>query len=163
MNAQNTYAVALLMCQDYESALREYDHLHEIYLRQHRTINAEYATMRNNTPSVLEKLGRLTETGDIMLEVLELDQKIFMPESLYAGHFRNTANILSLLGKDGQAIEYAEKALTMRTDIYCPDSPWTADIQAVCAWTLFCQGQTQRATELIESSCQAMAEHARTL
>lgn len=158
MNTRNTYAVTLLMCQDYENALREYDLLNAIYMKQQRCENLEYAIMRNNTAQVLEKLGRLREAGDVMLSVLELDQRISVPESIQAGHMRNTANILSLLGDNAQALACSEKALDMRTKIFGPESPWTADAQAVHARILFHLDKTRQAEELIDQACRVLQE-----
>jgi tetratricopeptide (TPR) repeat protein len=146
------------MCQDYENALREYDLLNAIYMKQQRCENLEYAIMRNNTAQVLEKLGRLREAGDVMLSVLELDQRISVPESIQAGHMRNTANILSLLGDNAQALACSEKALAMRTKIFGLESPWTADAQAVHARILFHLDKTRQAEELIDQACRVLQE-----
>ena len=107
--------------------------------------------------AALLRSGGTDEARTVITEILtdDTESSLSVPESAVC--HRNAAEILCSAGEYVQARIHAEKAMTLRSSAFGPDSPWTADAQAVFAHVLFCQGQTRHACELMESACRTMA------
>ena len=157
LRIRTSRARILMDSGDCEAALHEFRYISSLYQEQYRTDHPDYILMRSTMALTLLRSGKTDEARTIITEILtdETESALSVPGSAVC--HRNAAEIFCGAGEYVQARIHAEKAMTLRSSAFGPDSPWTADAQAVFAHVLFCQGQTRHACELMESACRTMA------
>ena len=156
LHMRTSYARILMQAGDSASALHEFRYVSSLYESQYKKAHPDYSVLRSMMSLALLRNGRTDEARTVIMGILNAGMTQSLPAPETATCHLNAAEILCSTDEYTQARIHAEKALTLRSTVFGPESPWTADAQAVFAYILFRQGQTQRAMELLDSACRIM-------